>query len=244
MRFVVLCLALLSLAACTGGRDLDKPPAPLGDFRLGHSVVVAPNLVKGPLSREVSQEEWIAAVDKALEDRFRRYDGERLYHFGVSVEGYVVAQVGVPLVLQPKSVLIYRITVWDDAEGKKMNGEPKEFTATETFSAETVVGSGLTQTREEQLENLAINAAKQVEVWLGRQKRQEKWFRGFRPGGEAGNEAGEGDEMPTSAEATDAADAATSQSDDVQSSSVVEPEEAVSDPEVVAIAAEAEEAAN
>lgn len=171
------------LAACAGGRDLDQPPVPLGDFKLGHSIVVAPNLTKGPLSREATQEEWIAVMDKAFEDRFRRYEGERLYHFGISVEGYVLAQVGVPLVLQPKSVLIFRITLWDDAAQAKITSEPHEITVSEAISAETVVGSGLTQTREEQMANLARVAAKRVEQWLVYQKRREKWFRGYRPDG-------------------------------------------------------------
>lgn len=176
MRIVLALLTILSLAACASGRDLDQPPEPLGDFKLAHSVVIAPNLVKGPLSREASKEEWIAAVDQALEDRFRRYEGERLYHFGVSVEGYVLAQVGVPLVLQPKSVLIYRVTVWDDEKGIKLNEEPMEITVMESFSPETFAGSGLTQTREEQMENLAINAAKQLEIWLARQVKDRNWF--------------------------------------------------------------------
>lgn len=179
MRILLLCLSMLALLGCTTGRDLDAPPAPLGDFKLGHSIVIAPNLTKGPLSRDATDEEWIAAVDKAFEDRFRRYDGERFYHFGISVEGYVLARVGVPLVLQPKSLLVYRITVWDDEAQTKMNHEAHEVTVIEAVTADTVAGSGLTQTREEQLENLAILAAKQAEEWLVKQHRSEKWFRGF-----------------------------------------------------------------
>ncbi len=179
MRFLTALLAMLALVACTNGRDLDKDAVPLGDFALGHSVVIAPNIVKGPLSRDATDEEWIAAMDKAIEDRFRRYEGkegQKLYHFGVSIEGYVLAQVGVPLVLQPKSVLIFRVTVWDDEKGIKLNEDPKEITVLEAVSAETIAGSGLTQTREEQLENLTINAAKQIELWLVRRHKEEKWF--------------------------------------------------------------------
>lgn len=176
MRFMIALLATLALVSCTNGRDLDKAPVPLGDFKLGHSVVIAPNIVKGPLSRDATKEEWIAAMDKAIEDRFRRYDGEKLYHFGVSIEGYVLAQVGVPLVLQPKSVLIFRVTVWDDSQNLKLNEEPKEITVLEAISAETIAGSGLTQTREKQIENLTINAAKQIELWLVRERKEHKWF--------------------------------------------------------------------
>ncbi|MCJ7871555.1 hypothetical protein [Phaeobacter sp. J2-8] len=178
MRALLALVAFLTLVACSDGRDLDQAPEPLGDFKLGHSIVIAPNLTKGPLSRDATEEQWIAAVDKAVEDRFRRYEdeGEKLYHFGISVEGYVLAQVGVPLVLQPKSVLIFRVTVWDDVKGIKLNEEPHEITVLEAVSAETVAGSGLTQTAEEQLENLAIKGAKQLETWLAVQKTRHDWF--------------------------------------------------------------------
>ncbi|MGX9356451.1 hypothetical protein ACS3SW_15190 [Roseobacteraceae bacterium S113] len=244
MRFLALAFALLTLAACTGGRDLDKPPPPMGDFKLGHSIVVAPNLTQGPLSREATKEEWIEAVDKAFEDRFRRYDGERLYHFGISLEGYVLAQVGVPLVLQPKSVLIYRITVWDDEGEIKMNSEPKEITILEALSAESVVGSGLTQTREEQLDNLAIQAAKQAESWLLRQKRQERWFRGYRPTEEIDPEATEVDaalaevpqepvEEPVEEVLEEGSEEAAALVENESEALVVEPEAAVTDPEIL-----------
>lgn len=178
MRALLALFALVFLVSCGDGRDLDEAPAALGDFKLGHSIVIAPNIVKGPLSREASDAQWIAAMDKALEDRFRRYEGadKKLYHFGVSIEGYVLAQVGVPLVLQPKSVMIFRVTVWDDEKGIKLNEEPHEITVLEPVSANTFAGSGLTQTAEEQMENLVIKGAKQLEVWLGVQQQRHGWF--------------------------------------------------------------------
>lgn len=166
------------LAACGTAEDLDEAPVPLGDFRLGHNIVVAPNLTQGPLSRDATQEEWIEAMTKAVGDRFGRYDGERFYNFGISVEGYVLAQPGLPVVASPRSALIVRVTVWDDAAQAKLNPEPEVVTVTEALSGETVVGSGLTQTREQQMENLAISAAKQIERWLVRQNRWEGWFGG------------------------------------------------------------------
>lgn len=262
MKSICVVLVLAVLGACTTGRDLDKPPAPLGDFMLGHSIVVAPNLTKGPLSRDATQEEWIAAMDKAFEDRFRRYDGERLYHFGISVEGYVLARVGVPLVLQPKSAVIFRITVWDDAAQSKMTLEPKEVTVLEALTAETAAGSGLTQTREEQLEALSILAAKQVEDWLVEQNTEADWFNGFVPpaegrlGAQSDQDAAEAALLETT-EAADAGDLApeadplaeTGTETEIETESeidaedteetpqdqplVVEPEVAVTDPVVV-----------
>ncbi|MEX1235631.1 MAG: hypothetical protein WEB56_11670 [Roseovarius sp.] len=177
-RIIALFCFAFFVAACTNPNDLDKAPEPLGDFALGHNVVVAPNLTKGPVSRDASKEEWIASMKSAVDERFSRYDGDKLYHLGVSIEGYVLAMPGVPLVASPKSALIINVTAWDDAAGKKLNEEPEQITVIESISGETVLGSGLTQTKEVQMRNLSRNAAKLIQNWLVRQKYQEDWFGG------------------------------------------------------------------
>ena len=175
-RLIVFCLFALALSACTDAGDLDRAPADLGNFHLGHNVVVAPKLYKGPFSRKASKAEWIAAMKAAVDERFGRYDGTRLYHLGISVDGYVLAQPGIPVVAAPKSLLILNVNIWDDAAGRKLTETPKRITVAESFSADTVVGSGLTLTRDEQMQNLARNAAKQIETWLRKEKRTKGWF--------------------------------------------------------------------
>ena len=177
-RLIVFCLVMLGLSACTNANDLDSAPADLGDFHLGHNVVVAPKLVKGPLSRTASKTEWIAVMEAAIDERFGRYEGTRLYHLGISVDGYVLAQPGIPVVAAPKSLLVLNVSVWDDAAGAKLNPRPERITVAESFTADTVVGSGLTLTREEQMQNLARNAAKQIQTWLQKEKRTKGWFEG------------------------------------------------------------------
>ena len=169
-------LGLVLITGCTNPNDLDEAPAYLGNFHLGHNVVVAPNLTKGPASREATKEEWIAAMTTAMSDRFGRYDGSKLYHLGVSVEGYVLAIPGVPLVASPKSALILKVTVWDDAAGKKLNEKPHTVTVVETISGPTLLGSGLTQSKETQMLNLSRNAAKQIQNWLQNQNNDLGWF--------------------------------------------------------------------
>ena len=178
LRIIALFAGLLALAACTNANDLNQTPTYLGDFHLGHNVVVAPNLTKGPASREASEEEWVAVMTKAIDDRFGRYEGERLYHLGVSIEGYVLAVPGVPLVLSPKSALILNVTVWDDGKQEKLNAEPEQITVMESFSGNTLLGSGLTQSKEKQLDNLSRNAAKLIENWLVRENADKGWFEG------------------------------------------------------------------
>ncbi|MEQ8896527.1 MAG: hypothetical protein RID23_05510 [Roseovarius sp.] len=175
-RLIVSCLLALALCACTDASDLDSAPADLGDFHLGHNVVVAPKLFKGPFSRKASRAEWIAVMKAAVDERFGRYEGTRLYHLGISVDGYVLAQPGIPVVAAPKSLLILNVSVWDDTAGKKLNSSTKRITVAESFSADTVVGSGLTLSRDEQMQNLARNAAKQIEIWLRKEKRAKGWF--------------------------------------------------------------------
>ena len=178
VRFLWAGLVAVMLAACSpsGLKDINEPPVPLGQFNLGHNVVIAEKAVKGPLSRAASEEELVEGLKAAIDQRFGRYEGEQLYHFGVSVEGYVLAAPGIPLVYSPKSVMIILVTVWDDAAGKKLNEKPHQITVFESLSGETVISSGLTQSKEEQLANLTVNAAKQIELYLVKMQKEEGWF--------------------------------------------------------------------
>ncbi|HAR80760.1 MAG TPA: hypothetical protein DCS25_00005 [Sulfitobacter pontiacus] len=169
-------ISIVVLSACNGASDLDKPAVPLGDFNLYHNIVVAPKVQKLPISREVSEEVLTTAVKDAIAERFDRYEGARNYHFGVSVEGYVLAPPGIPLVLAPKSIMILNLTVWDDAAGQKLTDEPHQITVFESLDQGPIVGSGYTKTAEEQLKNLSQNAAKSIENYLVKQNKAEGWF--------------------------------------------------------------------
>jgi hypothetical protein len=178
MRVLAVLMTFAMLAACNGAADLNKAPVGLGDFNLVHNIAVAPKAVKGPLSREVSKEELTKALTDATQERFGRYSGTRDYHFGMSVEGYVLAQPGIPLVFAPKSILIINLTVWDDALNKKLNEKPHQITVLESLDQGPIVGSGYTKSAQEQLKNLAQNAAKQIESYLVKQNKENGWFQG------------------------------------------------------------------
>ena len=171
-RLLAFGLGLTALAACQTN-DLKEPPVPLGDFRLGLNIAVADNVQKVPISRDASKEEWQEAVKKAIADRFGRYEGNKLYNIGISIDGYALAPPGVPLVLKPKLVLVITANIWDDAARKKLNPEGKQLTIFEHMSAETVIGSGVTQNKKKQMEILSYNAAKSVEKWL---LEHPEWF--------------------------------------------------------------------
>lgn len=175
-RLFAVVLTALSISACTNPNDLEEKPTYLGNFHLGHNVVVAPNLTRGPASREATKEEWIAEMKAAIDERFSRYDGDKLYHLGISVEGYVLAIPGVPIVASPKSALILNVTAWDDATQTKLNEKPELITVVESFSGRTILGSGLTQSKKKQMYNLTRNASKLIENWLVQQNNEYGWF--------------------------------------------------------------------
>lgn len=172
MRRFALTAALCLLAACARN-DLAEPPVDLGNFVLGHNIVVADKVQKVPISRAATPEEWEAAMKKAVADRFGRYEGTKVYNVGIAVEAYALAPPGIPVVAAPKSVLVVTANVWDDAAGKKLNAEGKQFTIFESFDGDNVIGTGLTKTREQQMEALAYNAAKAVEGWF---LENPEWF--------------------------------------------------------------------
>jgi len=162
----------LALSACQTN-DLAEPPVPLGDFSLGHNIVVTSHMQKVAISRNATPEQWEKTLEKAMEDRFGRYDGDKLYNIGISIDAFALAPPGVPLVLNPKSALGITVTIWDDAAQKKLNEEGKQIIVMEKMSGETVVGSGLTQSAEKQMEILSYNAAKAIENWL---LENPEWF--------------------------------------------------------------------
>lgn len=174
--------ALPFLAACAGKPDpaMRAAPEPLGEFKLGYVIVVAKNAQKVDPSKDVSQQLWDDALTQAIEQRFRPFQGSQLYHIAVNVLGYSVAVPGIPLVLSPKSVMMMDVTIWDnsrslgsDPKQGKINKEPRRFTIFESASAEFVIGTGLTKSAEEQVQNMAENAAAQIEAWM---RENPDWF--------------------------------------------------------------------
>lgn len=164
--------ATLFLAACAGGANLGGERGELGDFRLGHNVVVAENAQTGPFSRQATAEEWEEALRTEVDRRFGRYEGTRLYHIAINVDAFVLAMPGVPVVAAPRSALIVTVNLWDDALGRKLNDAPRQFTVLEDLSGATIVSSGF-QSRENQMRNLSQNAVVMIEGWLAE---NPQWF--------------------------------------------------------------------
>ncbi|WP_296473314.1 hypothetical protein [Roseinatronobacter sp.] len=165
-RPVLALLAALAVSACASGAQLKDERAELGDFFLSHAIVVADDATPLPGSRPAEAEEWEQAIVSEMRRRLGRYDGDKLYHIGVNVQAYMIAPPGIPLVLSPRSALGVTVDLWDDAAGSKLNARPHRIIVGEAISGETIVGSGNTQTRERQMQNLAENVVLSIENWL------------------------------------------------------------------------------
>jgi hypothetical protein len=164
-RSFLLVLGMALVAGCNKN-DLKEPPVALGDFDLGLNIVVADNMEMVPISREATVEEWEKGIIKAVDDRFGRYDGNRFYNIGIAVDGYALAPPGVPIVVSPKSVVVVTANIWDDASQTRLNAEPKQFTIFENLDGNSVIGSGLTKNKQQQIDALSYNVAKALENWF------------------------------------------------------------------------------
>lgn len=172
-RSIAILTGVAFLAACASGAQLGDERAELENFRLGHAVVVASEATVGPASRRAEPEAWEQTLTREIKRRFERYEGDRLYHIAVNVQGYVLAVPGIPIVAAPRSVLIIGVTIWDDAAEAKLNESPHRITVLESLSGETMVGSGLTQSAEQQMHNLSQNAVAAIERWIAT---KPEWF--------------------------------------------------------------------
>ena len=174
VRMTALTCALGMVAACAEKEDLSLPPEPMGNFLLGHSIVIADDAQIGPLSRKAEPDDWEASLKSAIDTRLGRYEGGKYFHIGTHVDAYVLALPGVPLVATPKSVLIISVNVWDDSTGEKLTPEPKQLTVFERSEKSTfIVGSGLVNSKAVQMENLSRNAARIIHKYLLENK---QWF--------------------------------------------------------------------
>lgn len=173
LRLALISLSLVLVAACSAPPPKNDAPQDLREFKVVHNIVVAKNAQQGALSRTASAEELETVVKAEIQKRLGRYDGSQWYHLGVSVDGYVLAAPGIPILVAPKSVLILGVTVWDDTAQAKLNAKPHQITVFERAGAGALVGSGYTLSREQQLQELAENAAYEIEKWLAE---NAEWF--------------------------------------------------------------------
>lgn len=114
------------------------------------------------------------ALDLAFNSQFSKFEGGSYYHLGITAAGYVLAKPGIPVIRAQKSILIFTVIVLEDHTGKILTEKPHQITVIEQLSGGSFLGSGFTLRREEQLTDLAQQAARATENWL----RTQPWFGG------------------------------------------------------------------
>ena len=143
-----------------------SPIQPIENFRLGHLVVKAENTQKGFFSRKASEQVLEDTLKNKLLISLSKQNGNHFFHISVVVSAYVLAKPGIPIILSPKSILIVDVSIFDDDSEQKVFDKPKRFSVFESLSSNTLIGSGLTLTAEEQLDNLTTIATYKINQWL------------------------------------------------------------------------------
>jgi hypothetical protein len=171
IRAFALLLTALTLLACSPTQEMSATPEPLGDFRLGYNIVVVDSPELLPFSRKAEDAEWKAALEKAVADRFGRFQGTGEYHIALKLQAYALGAPGVPVIASPKTVAVVTANVWRPTG--KINPKPEDLTVWEGVNGKNIIGSGLTQSKEQQMQTLAFNTALKVEDWL---RTHPEWF--------------------------------------------------------------------
>jgi len=165
-RKTLTILAVLFVSACASEDPLIYQQPDMGSFQMKWNIVVADNARLVPPSRSATPAEWQDVLGAEIDRRFSGYAGGRDFHIAVNVDGYALAPPGIPVLLAPKSILVLSANVWDDAEARKLHAEPERITVFEGANAATIIGSGFTKTKEEQMRALSRNAARAIQNWI------------------------------------------------------------------------------
>ncbi|MEM1075657.1 MAG: hypothetical protein AAGI36_14445 [Pseudomonadota bacterium] len=175
IRHAALVACTLTILGCTQ-TEVNEAPENLGEFSLRVNYAFADKAVQGPVSRDATPEEWTAAIQNAIDVRLARYGGSQQYDIGISLEGFMLAPPGVPILMSPRSTAIVFVNVYD-VEQKEFLAKAHQIQVLEDTSGESaLVGSGYIRTREEQMSGLSLKVADRVEEWLAEQHREEGWF--------------------------------------------------------------------
>jgi hypothetical protein len=174
-RWALLLVVTTALLGCAQTR-VDEAPEDLGAFKLRVNYSFADKAVQGPVSRDATPDEWTAAIENAIDLRLGRYSGPQEYDIGISLEGYMLAPPGVPILMSPRSTAIVLVNVYDVGQKEFLAKAHQIQVLEDTSSESAVVGSGYVRTKEEQMAGLALKVADRVEEWLAERHASEGWF--------------------------------------------------------------------
>lgn len=174
-RILTTLMVALFLAAC-GETQLNEAPEDMGAFRARVVHVFTDKALKWPLSRDAEASEWNASMERAMETRLRRYDGAQEYDVAVSLEGFLLAPPGIPVLVNPKSVAVVNVFVYDVARKEYLARKVQMEVYEDTTGQSAILGSGHSRTKEEQIAGLSLNIADKIEEWMAEEHKENGWF--------------------------------------------------------------------
>ncbi|MEO9650504.1 MAG: hypothetical protein ABJ360_24350 [Roseobacter sp.] len=175
IRRAFLLAATIALAGCAQTL-VDEAPESLGEFKLRVNYAFAEKAVQGPVSRDATPDEWTASIQTGIDSRLARYSGSQEYDIGISLEGFMLAPPGIPILFAPRSTAIVLVNVYDVEQEKFLAKAHKIQVLEDTTGESAAVGSGYVRTKEEQMAGLSLNVADKVEEWLAKEHLSQGWF--------------------------------------------------------------------
>lgn len=176
IRLLAALSALVLLSAC-GETRLDEPPEDLGAFSARVTHVYTEKALQWPMSRDAEHSEWTAQIENALDTRLRRYAGGQEYDVAVTLEGFMLAPAGVPVLFSPKSAVVVNVFVYDVAAETFLAKKHQLEIFEDTTGESAILGSGHARTKEEQIAGLSVRIADAVEEWLAEEHKANGWFK-------------------------------------------------------------------
>lgn len=179
-RLFALLASLFLLAAC-GETQLDEAPEDLGNFNMRVGFVYTDKALQWPLSRDAEPSEWNAPIERALEARLGRYQGAGKYDVAITLEGFLLATGGIPVLVNPKSAAVVNVFVYN-VETKTYLARKHQLKIFEDTTGESaIIGSGYSRTKEEQIDGLALKIVDGLEEFMAEQHAEHGWFNGAAP---------------------------------------------------------------
>ncbi|WP_297339388.1 hypothetical protein [Pseudophaeobacter sp.] len=176
-RILALLASMVLLAACEE-TQLNEAKEDLGDFNMRVSFVYTDKALQWPLSRAAEPSEWNEPIERALEARLGRYSGSGKYDVAITLEGFLLATGGIPVLVNPKSAAVVNVFVYDVSTKTYLLKEHQMKIFEDTTGESAIIGSGYSRTKAEQIDGLALKIVDGLEEYMAKQRVEKGWFGG------------------------------------------------------------------
>lgn len=176
-RLFALFASLLLLVSCSE-TQLDEAPEDLGNFNMRVGFVYTDKALQWPLSRDAEPSEWNEPIERALEARLGRYQGNGKYDVAITLEGFLLATGGIPVLVNPKSAAVVNVFVYNVETQTYLARKHQMEIFEDTTGESALIGSGYSRTKQEQIDGLALKIVDALEEYMAAQHAEHGWFNG------------------------------------------------------------------